>query len=59
MIILYGIDGNYKDVTHFAQGVVMIPSGNNNCCNLLRGDSLSFILKDIKINEIIYDYYHS
>lgn len=59
MIILYGIDGNYKDVTHFAQGLgksITIPYGDNNRCNLFGGeDPLPGILKHVKINDTIYD----
>ena len=60
MIILYGIDGNYKDVTCFVQKLgnsVTIPSGDNNRCALLGGDPLYNVLKHIKINEMIYDHY--
>ena len=60
MIILYGIDENYKDVTHFAQGLgksITIPSGDNNRCNLFGGDPLPNILKHVKINDTIYDHH--
>ena len=62
MIILYGIDGNYKDVTQFAQGLgksITIPSGDNNRCNLFGGDPLPGILKHVKINDTIYDHYQT
>lgn len=60
MLILYGIDGNYKDVTCFVKGVVTIPSGDINRCNLFGGvDPLPGILKHVKINETIYDHYQT
>lgn len=60
MIILYGIDGHHKDVTHFAQALgksITIPSGDNNRCNLFGGDPFPNILKHVKINDTIYDHH--
>jgi hypothetical protein len=62
MIILYGIEGRYKDVTSFTKGLgncITIPSGDNNRCDLFGGDPLPNILKHLKINDIIYEHYQS
>jgi len=60
MNILYGIEGNYKDVTEIAKKYMpflRIPSGDNNRCSLLGGDPLPGILKHITINDKIYGHY--
>lgn len=61
MIVLYGIDGQYKDVTQFVLQIpsMTIPSGDNNRCALLGGDPLYGILKHIKVNDTIYPHYQT
>ena len=58
MRILYGVEGNYKDVTDIAKNgdFLHIPSGDLNRSSLLGGDPLPGILKHIKINDTIYDH---